>query len=191
MSAVPNYHALETAERATAFGLLCSARLLAVAAVGGFPCATDLGDLLRWWGDGGSDLASPIASLKSYSARFPYHDDIESPDYYRSLTVDLALMSIDQGEEGPADRARRLMFMATGAWSNLDHIITRCDAANRGLREQEVESQILDISMIVADVGVRPGYLASLERCRSEYQERARCLSEVSSLLGWGDMRRR
>ncbi|MER7844184.1 hypothetical protein ABTZ03_09585 [Kitasatospora sp. NPDC096077] len=180
----PNYEALDTLDRAGAFGLLCSARLLAVAALGDFPCAGDLGALVRAWGEC-ADIAPQVVSLTRYSARFPYRDDVESPNYYRSLSVDLALMSIDFEQEQPAARARRLMFMATQAWGNLDDIVSSRGLGPGEFCKREMESQARDISSISSGSEVRPAYLACLAHYREEYQERALYFGRVASLLSW------
>ncbi|MFH9355442.1 hypothetical protein [Kitasatospora sp. NPDC017646] len=184
MNTLPNYQALDTPDQAGAFGLLCSARLLAVAALGNFPCARDLGTLVRAWGEC-ADIAPQVASMKRYSAMFPYRDNVESPSYYRSLSVDLALMSIDFTEDQPADRARRLMFMATQAWGNLDDIVSSRDSNSGDFCKREMESQARDISMISSGSDVRRAYLDCLARYREEYQERARYFCRVAAMASW------
>lgn len=184
VSIFPNHAELDTPERASAFGLLCSSRLLAVAAVGNFPCAADLGAIVRDCGECAGDTPQVVA-LKMYSARFPYRDDVESPNYYRSLSVDLALMSIELGGERPADRARRLMFMATQAWGNLDDILSSRGSTSEDFCHREMGSQIRDISLISSARDVKSAYFDRLLNYREEYRERAAYFARVASLLGW------
>ncbi|MFE7393420.1 hypothetical protein [Streptomyces sp. NPDC057582] len=181
MTRVPEWRALDTGEKAAAFGLLCAARLSAVASLGGLSCATELGAFVRGWGDGVDVQDRYGRVLAAYSRRFPVRDDVGSPDYYRSLAVDIALMAVHGGEKSPADHARRLMFMASGAWAELDALAARRTASARtthdevpAAREREVSCQASDASALAAASDVRDAYRQALARYRAEYAQRAR-----------------
>jgi hypothetical protein len=176
VSPIPEWRALDTREKATAFGLLCSARLSAVATLGDFPCVEELGAFVREWGDSVDvqDRYGPV--LAAYSRRFLVRDDVSSPDYYRSLAVDIALMAVRDSKESPTDNAKRLMFMATGAWAELD--VLSADQNSAG-REWEASCQASDASALTAASDVRTVYRHALAQYRAEYAQRARYFSAV------------
>ncbi|MGW0998604.1 hypothetical protein ACWD5V_36095 [Streptomyces sp. NPDC002523] len=181
MTRVPEWRVLDTGEKAAAFGLLCAARLSAVASLGCLPCAAELGAFVREWGDGVDVQDRHGRVLTAYSRRFPARDDVGSPDYYRSLAVDIALIAVRDGEESPADHARRLMFLASGAWGELDALAARRAATARtthdevpAAREREVSCQASDASALATASDVRDVYRQALARYRGEYAQRAR-----------------